>query len=238
MQASTAYQQRSSDFIRGIQAGLSIAIGYMPVALTYGLLAKTTGLSLFETIAMSMFVYAGAAQYITLSLLAIGTGALEIVFTIFIVNIRHLLMSASVNEKVEEDSIWKKALYAFGITDETFTVAATREGTVTTGFMFGLCLVAYSSWVIFSGAGHLIGSALPQTLQEAMGVALYAMFIGLLVPSVKKQRKVLYLAVVAAVLNSLFTVMNFSAGWSIVMATLISAVSIEILTGKGEKPVE
>lgn len=125
-----------SDFVDGLKAGVSIAVGYMPVALTFGLLARTTGLTLYEAVLMSILVFAGAAQYITLSLIAIGTGAFEIIFTIFIVNIRHLLMSASINEKVEADTPWKKAVYAFGITDETFTVSATKKGALTTGYMF------------------------------------------------------------------------------------------------------
>ncbi|PLR67395.1 MULTISPECIES: AzlC family ABC transporter permease [Bacillaceae] len=234
--ATTAFLNKQSHFSGGMAAGLSIAIGYMPVALTFGLLANDTGLTLSETVLMSIFVFAGAAQYISLSLIAAGTGAFEIVFTTFIVNIRHFLMSASLNEKVEEDSLWKKALYSFGITDETFSVASVKEGHVSAGYMFGLIFISYSSWVVFSGVGHLIGANLPETLQESMSVALYAMFIGLLVPSMKKQRKVVFLAGAAAIFNSLFYLTGLlSTGWSIVLATLLSAVLIELVYAKEEK---
>lgn len=185
--ADFAIGRESSEFKKGIQAGVSIGIGYFPIALTFGLLAKTSGLSIYETVLMSLIVFAGAAQYISLSLIAYGTGIFEIILTTFIVNIRHFLMSATLNEKVEEDHLLNKLVYAFGITDETFSVAATRENSVTTGYMFGIISVSYSSWVVFSGVGHLIGASLPQTLQDSMGVALYAMFIGLLVPSMKKK---------------------------------------------------
>ncbi|WP_270182492.1 AzlC family ABC transporter permease [Alkalihalobacillus sp. CinArs1] len=234
MQAITSVTRSESGFATGLRAGTSIAIGYMPVALTFGLLARTTGLTVFEAILMSMLVFAGAAQYITLSLLAIGTGALEIIFTIFIVNIRHLLMSASINERVTEDSVWKKALYAFGITDETFTVAATKSGNVTTGYMFGLCLISYTSWVVFTGAGYMVGASLPGVIQQGMSVALYAMFVGLLVPSSKKSRKVIILAGLAALLNSFFSYLSISTGWSIVLATLLSSVLVEIVMGRKE----
>lgn len=228
--ADLAIGRESSEFKKGIQAGISIGIGYFPIALTFGLLAKTSGLSIYETVLMSLIVFAGASQYISLSLIAYGTGVFEIVLTTFIVNIRHFLMSATLNEKVEDDHLLNKMFYSFGITDETFSVAATREDTVTTGYMFGIISVSYSSWVVFSGVGHLIGASLPQTLQESMGVALYAMFIGLLVPSMKKSVKVVFLALLGAIFNSIFTLGHIMAqGWAIVSATLMSAVIMEMV---------
>lgn len=225
-----ALNKSGGEFRRGIQAGISIGIGYFPIAITFGLLAKTTGLSVGETLLMSLVVFAGASQYISLSLLSLGTGAFEIVLTTLIVNIRHFLMSTSLNEKSEDDHPILKAIYAFGLTDETFSVAAVKEGSVSAGYMIGLNLVAYSSWVIFSGVGHVVGASLPQTLQESMSVALYAMFVGLLVPSMKKGIKVVFLAALAAVFNTIFTFTNaLSTGWAIVAATLLSAVIVELI---------
>ena len=226
--AELTLTKQSSDFRRGIQAGISIAIGYFPIALTFGLLSKTTGLSFGETVMMSLLVYAGASQYMSLSLLTLGTGIFEIVLTTFIVNIRHFLMATSLNEKCEDDHLAYKVVYSFGLTDETFSVAATKEGTATTGYLFGLFSISYASWVINSGIGYAIGSSLPQTLQESMSVALYAMFIGLLVPSMKRSAKVIFLAGLAATFNSIFTLTgSLSKGWAIVLATLLSAVIIE-----------
>ncbi|RLQ97267.1 AzlC family ABC transporter permease [Falsibacillus albus] len=217
-----------SDFRQGLQGGVSIGVGYLPIALTFGLLAKTTGLSLMETVSMSVFVFAGASQYISLSLIAVGASVFEIILTTFIVNIRHLLMSASLNEKVEPASAWTKSIYAFGITDETFSVAATREGTVKTGYIYGVIVLAYGSWVINSGIGYLIGASLPHSLQESMTVALYAMFVGLLVPSLKKSRKVMFLAVLAAAFHSILEFFSWlSAGWAIVCSTLLSSIIVE-----------
>ncbi len=225
---STTVNNQTSHFKIGLSSGISIAIGYMPIAFTYGFIAKTTGLSLVETLLMSLIVYAGATQYMALDMLAKQVGAIEIVFTTFIVNIRHLLMSASLNEKVERDARWKKAIYAYGITDETFSVASVQHGKLTSSYMFGLNLIAYFSWVFFSGVGYLAGSSLPGLFQEGMSIALYAMFIGLLVPSMKKSVKVIFLAVFAAVLNSFFIGLDiFSTGWSIVFATIISSVFVE-----------
>lgn len=215
-------------FRYGIKSGVAIAIGYAPVALTFGLLAKSTGLSIVETTLMSMIVFAGAAQYISLNLLSLGTGPFEIILTTFILNIRHFLMSASLNEKAEHDPLWKKALYAFGITDETFSVAAMKEGTVSASYMFGLIFISYSSWVINSAIGHIVGAYLPESVQVSLSVALYAMFVGLLIPAIKTERKALWLAVCAGAINCMLLLwLHVPKGWAIVIATIVSAIFIQ-----------
>lgn len=233
MEEIIANSKQQNPFIRGFIAGIPIAIGYVPAAITFGLLAKSTGLNIYETVAMSLFVFAGAAQYMAINLIAIGTGAFEIIFTTFIVNIRHLLMSASVSEKIVPEHPITKALYSFLITDEVFAVTTTQSDRIRTGYIFGVGIIAYSSWVISSGVGHVIGSILPETLQQSMAIALYAMFIALLMPSAKKHRKVVSLAVIAAILNTIFNLF-IPSGWSIILATLISCIGVEWIDSKGE----
>lgn len=222
---------RNKQFIAGVKAGISIAIGYFPVALTFGLLAKTTGLNIIEATAMSLFVFAGASQYMTLSLIKLGVDPVTIVINTFVVNIRHFLMTASLNEKMQRAPKWVKAAYAFGITDETFSILATREeDKITSAFAFGVASVAYGSWVIFTAVGHFVGANLPGFLQIAMSIALYAMFIGLLVPATKGNRKVVMLATTAAVIHSiLYFGELLPTGWAILVSTLGSAIFIEII---------
>lgn len=222
----TVAKGHASYYGDGIKSGLPIAIGYMPIALTFGLLAKTYNLTFFDAISMSVFVFAGAAQFMALQMLAMGTGAIEIVIATFIVNIRHFLMSASISDRAEQEHPLKKALYAFGITDETFSVASLYRGPMTSTYMFGLITMAYGSWVLFTGMGYSIGASLPKVLQQSMSIALYAMFIGLAVPSIKRYRKPLFLFITAAVLNSVFNLF-LESGWAIVTATITAAVGVE-----------
>lgn len=224
-------------FFSGLKAGISIAIGYFPVALTFGLLAKTTGLSIWEATAMSIFVYAGAAQYMSLTLISKGVDPILIVLNTFVVNIRHFLMTAALNEKMQSEKRWIKGIYAFGITDESFSVLATqKDKKIATPFAFGVALIAYSSWVVFTAVGHVIGANLPVFLQAAMSIALYAMFVGLLVPSMRGNRKVVMLALLAAMINGLFYwTQLLSTGWSILVATLASSIFIEIIYAKRGK---
>ncbi|KXH79753.1 AzlC family ABC transporter permease [Sporosarcina sp. HYO08] len=229
-----------SQFSAGLKAGTSIAIGYFPVALAFGLLAKTTGLTMIEATAMSIFVYAGASQYMALSLIASGVVPFLIVTNTFVVNIRHFLMSASLNVKMDRAPKWLKAIYAFGVTDESFSVLATsKEEKVSTPFAFGVMLIAYGSWVSFTAIGHMIGANLPLFLQAAMSIALYAMFIGLLVPSMKGNRKVVMLAGLAAAIHSILHVTGaLSTGWSILAATLLSSIVVELFYVHGRKTAE
>ncbi|MCG7334304.1 AzlC family ABC transporter permease [Sporosarcina sp. ACRSM] len=229
----------NNQFSTGLKAGTSIAIGYFPVALTFGLLAKTAGLSLIEATAMSIFVYAGASQYMALSLITAGVAPLLIVTSTFIVNIRHFLMTAALNEKMQPAKKWVKAIYAFWITDESFSMLATgKKGKIPTAFAFGVILIAYGSWVIFTAVGFVIGANLPQFLQAAMSIALYAMFIGLLVPSMKGNRKVVMLAGLAAILHCLLYLIGMSTGWSILLATLASSILIEMVYVRRGKTVD
>lgn len=225
LQATTSSTTKET-FSIGLKDGVSVALGYFPAAVTFGFLAQTTGLTSIEAVLMSLLVFTGAAQFMALSLLSIGTGALEIIFTTFVLNIRHYLMSAALNEKAERDHPLKKAGYAFGITDEVFAVTSTKEGTVTTAYIYGVFLISYASWVINTGVGYAVGGFLPDIVQQSMTFALYALFIALLAPSLKRHRKVFFLAALAAVLNSIFSLF-LQHGWSIILATLLSAVAIE-----------
>ncbi|MBB5174327.1 AzlC family ABC transporter permease [Texcoconibacillus texcoconensis] len=224
-----------NDFREGLLSGIPIAIGYAPVAIAFGLLAKATGLLLSETIAMSMFVFAGAAQYMALSMISLGAGTVEIITATFIVNIRHLLMSASLNERVESDHPLIKACYAFGITDEVFAVASARTDTpIRSMYVLGVGLVAYGSWVINSGVGYVAGALIPETVEESMGMALYALFIALLIPAVRqKGRIVISLAILGGAFHWLFSLFTTS-GWALLLGAL-SAIAVMELTEMSTK---
>ena len=232
MQEAQAGYVRTSDFISGLRAGVSIAIGYFPVAVTFGLLSKSSGLSLAETFSMSLIVYAGAAQYIALNLLSLGIGIAEIILATFILNSRHFLMSASIQARAAKEPLWKKLIYAFGITDETFSVASMKPGKITAGFMFGLGGIAYGSWLLSTLLGYLFGASLPDVLKDSMGIALYAMFIALLMPALSKSRKILTLALSGAGLNFLFTYFELlSTGWSLITSALLASIGVEWVYG-------
>lgn len=214
-------------FRSGMRAGIPVAVGYIPIAIAFGLLAKSFDMPNVITLAMSLFIFAGASQFIGVQLMMAGSMYWEIILTTFILNLRHFLMSASLSQRLETTSNRFLATIAFGVTDETFSVASTRDEAARSHFMLGLNLIAFLAWNVGTWIGVFLAFGLPASVQTSMGIALYAMFIGLLVPSLTR-KPVIVVAVIAVLTQAVlyFGVSPFiplSSGLSIILATIVSA---------------
>lgn len=223
-QFDTAYM-----FRKGIQIGFPIVLGYIPVALTYGVLASQAGMSLLELTMMSALVYAGASQFMGVNMIVANATIIEIVVATFVLNFRHFVMSLSfMNELRERISLKGRVGLALGLTDETFAVSALNkeEAEQKNGVFFyaAIYITAYLSWVIGSFVGGLLGEIIPEQLSQSMGIALYAMFIGLLIPSVKKEVRFGLIAILAMIINVIAS-QFVSSGWSIVLGTVIGGLA-------------
>lgn len=209
---------------RGVLAGIPIMLGYLPIAIAYGVLARQTGLSLAELTLMSVLVFAGASQFMGVNMIGVGAGAIEIVVATFVLNFRHFIMSMSFMNQLKDIRLNWKIPLSLGLTDETFAVSSlhTKEAKMEKGVLFytALFITAWLAWILGSLLGGVLGDVIPEKLSQSMGIALYAMFIGLLVPSVKKELKVGLIAVCAMLLNSLFSLF-VSDGWAIVLGTVL-----------------
>ncbi len=227
------------EIVRGARAGLPVAVGYLPMAMAFGVLAIQTGLSFGQAAAMSLFVYAGASQYAALGLVAGGASALAIVLATFVLNLRHFLMSMALARRMPLSGRSSAAPLGlgFGITDETFVVAS-LEGALTPSFFVGLILTAYLSWV----GGTLIGAGfsglIPPLIARGMGVALYAMFVAILVPGARKAWINAAVAVLGALVSwaTMLALPGFPAGWRIVVAILVAS-GIGAAASRGEPAV-
>lgn len=208
----------------GIRDGIPISIGYFPIGMAFGIMAKSAGLTLLETLSLSFIVFAGACQFIAVSMIALGSSGYEIILTTLFVNFRHFLMSSSLVPKIHVNNRLSRPLIAFFVTDETFSVASFAKGQLTEKYMLPMELIAYLGWGIGSLAGFLLGSILPPLVQQSMNIGLYAMFIALLAPEVKKSTIALLLAILAALLNTFLRyVLIIPEGWSIVISILVVA---------------
>lgn len=213
---------------RGIAVGFPIMLGYLPIALTYGVLAKQAGMSLTELTLMSVMVFAGASQFMGANMIAVGAGAVEIIVATFVLNFRHFVMSLSFMNRLRGvGRNWKVPL-SLGLTDETFAVSSlhTKEAKMEKGVLFytALILTAYFSWIMGSFLGGVLGEVIPEQLSQSMGIALYAMFIGLLIPSVKKELRIGLIAIIAMLINTIFS-QFMSEGWAIVFGTVLGGLS-------------
>jgi 4-azaleucine resistance transporter AzlC len=210
-----------TDLKTGIYSGIPIFIGYFPIAVTFGLLAKSVNIPFFESVCFSAMVFAGASQFVSINMYHAGIGGGEIILTVFLLNFRHFLMSATISSK----SSFKKALIpliSFGITDETFAVAALKEDVIRDGYILGLNFTAYSSWVIGTIIGFLAGDFLPPVIQASFSICLYAMFVAILIPAVRKYFPAGFIALAAGITNSLLGYFGtLSSGWNIILSILI-----------------
>lgn len=223
-------------FQRGLRDGLPVAIGYLPIAVTFGVISRTAGLPSLAAVLMSLLVFAGASQFVAVELIAAGTAFPGIVATTFFVNLRHILMSATVSEKLPGLSRGWLAVLAFGITDESFSLLATdRRHRLPAFYVLGVILLPYLAWTAGSAAGVVLGGQLPGMLESSMEIALYAMFLGLIAPEIKSSSSKLKVALIALALSSLISwnpLHNISQGWRITLSTVGAAfLGAVIFTG-------
>ncbi len=214
---------RRQDFKSGIKQAVPIIMGYLPIGIAYGLLAGKTELGIIGTVLMSIFVYAGSSQLICINMLGQNTGIFTIVMMTFVVNLRHLLMSASLSLNLKNTDRRILPIAGFFITDETFAVGSSSiEDYNHKGYFFlGLGLVSYLGWSLSSWLGAGLGNILPELNSSALDFVLPAMFIALLVLQLKNRLDIL-VAVIAGLLSLLF-VQILPGNWNIIVATVIAA---------------
>ena len=217
-----------NEFKNGFKKGIPIALGYIAVSFTFGLIATNGGIPVWLTIFISMSNLTSAGQFAGVGLIIANASLLEIALTTFVINIRYMLMSLSLSQKINQNMPTSlRSILAFGITDETFTIASLEEGELTFSFMFGLIFSSYWGWAIGTALGAISCSILPISLQNSMGIALYAMFIALVVPASKKSKAALIVALVAITISCFFAWMpiinNISNGWKIIIATIVAS---------------
>lgn len=215
-------------FLYGLKRGFPIAIGYVPVSFTFGLLAVSGGLPAGLVIFISMSNLTSAGQFAGTNLILAGADYLEIMLTTFIINIRYMLMSLSLSQRIDRKmKLPRRLLIAFGVTDETFSVASMEQGDLSFSFLAGLMTGPFLGWSIGTALGAVICSALPKSLGNALGIALYGMFIAILLPPAKKSRPVciiiLISVITACILKYVPVLNNLSSGFRVIIATFLGA---------------
>ncbi|GIM28379.1 autotransporter [Clostridium polyendosporum] len=227
---------RGKQYLAGVRAGLPVVLGFIPVGIAYAMMAGQSGLSISQTVMMSVLVFAGSSQMMAAGMFAQGAGIFAVVITTFILNFRHLMMSTCVMNRLKGTKAGMKLLLAFGITDESFAIFTTMdEEKCSSFFFFGLISTTYSSWIAGTVIGCVASQFLPTVVSGSLGIALYAMFIGLLVPNVKKSLRLGIVVLITAVINLILSRFMLSS-WAIIFATLISA-AIGVVIVENEEDV-
>lgn len=224
-------------FLDGVRDCLPVVLGYLAIGLAFGVVARTAGLSTLEATLMSVVLYAGSAQFITVGLIAAGAPALATIVTVGLVNIRHMFYSAALAPHLQRAPVWKNVLVGVELTDETFALVANRLGAgsvVEHSWMFGVNVTAQLTWVTATFLGAMLGQRIPDVSVLGLDFALTAMFAALLVLQVAHRPR-LRIAIGVAVVAALVAVAGgllLSTSWAIVAAAVAASTLGMVLEEK------
>lgn len=215
------------NFGKGLRDGIPICLGYLSVSFTFGLLGVGMGLSWWQATFISLTNVTSAGQFAGLSLMMEGGALIEMVIAQFFINLRYLLMSISLTQKVDEKfrgiARW---ILAMCVTDEIFAVAMSQEHPVSRRYFAGLSLMPYLGWGVGTLAGALLGEVVPAEAAEVFGIAIYGMFLAIIIPKARDSRPVLEVVLLAAVLSCVIHYVPFiklSSGMSVTLCAVIAA---------------
>ncbi len=214
----------SPAIIEGIKRGIPIVLGYVPVGFAFGVLAVKNNIPPGYAIAMSCFIFAGSGQFVAASLWGSGVGAASVVLTVFVVNLRHLLMSASLATHMQKATRFQRFLMGCELTDETFGVhsAAFRRGwQLSLSTLYSCNITAHSSWVLGSVLGVFFSSLISDVRPLGLDYALTAMFLALLIPQLYCRLDVI-IAIFAGVTSVTLKLLGFGQ-WNVIVATVLAA---------------
>ena len=222
--------REENSFRAGLRDGIPICLGYLSVSFAFGIFAVGSGLSIFEALLISMTNVTSAGQLAAVPIITGGGTLIELAASTFVINMRYALMSLSLSQKLDSRyGMFHRITTSFGITDEVFAVASGREGTVSSTYMYGLITLPYIFWAAGTAGGALLGGILPDFLKSALGIAIYGMFIAIVIPPAKKSVGVTVTVLAAAGLScALYYIPCFggiSSGLSVIICTVIAAAA-------------
>ncbi len=217
-------------FLKGMRDGFPIGLGYFAVSFSLGIIAKKGGLSPVMGFFSSLFTRASAGEYAIYSLIAVSATYWEAVTMSVIANARYLLMNCALSQKFSpKTGIFTRILVGCCCTDEIFGISIAWPGYLNPAYSFGATAVAGPMWAIGTALGIVAGSSLPVRAVSALSVALYGMFLAIIIPPSKKDRAVMCAVIISFALSYLFGVIpvicKIAPGTrTIILTVLISAV--------------
>ncbi|MBR1534067.1 MAG: AzlC family ABC transporter permease [Ruminococcus sp.] len=215
------------DFTRGMRHGIPIMLGYLSVSFGFGILAIQKNLSILAAVGISVTNLTSAGQFAGVSVIAASGSLLEMILCQIVINLRYSLMSLSLSQKLDKNfTMPHRLIAAYGITDEIFAVASTQPGLLKPAYMYGLIFTPFIGWSMGTLLGATAGNLLPLSVTAAMSMMLYGMFIAIIIPPAKKNRKILFVILLSACFSVLlkFLLPMIGDGFAIIIAALVSSM--------------
>lgn len=216
------------DYKKGLWHGLPIALGYVSVSFAFGIQATALGLTPLQAVMISFFNLTSAGQLAGLQLMAAGAPLLEMALTQFTINLRYALMSLSLSQKLDKSmTTVQRLLLSFANTDEVFAVASQQPGKLGKAYLYGLTNGPFLGWTIGTLLGALAGGILPKPVTDALGIAIYGMFIAIILPPFRRSKEVRIVILIAVAMSCLFTLLPLfdflSDGFRIILCAVAAS---------------
>lgn len=230
--------ERQQQFRQGARDGIPIAMGYFAVSFAFGMMAVTGGLTAWEAALISLMNITSAGQFAGLQIIFAGGSFMEMALTQLVINLRYALMSFSLSQKLDRrESRAYLYMAAFGVTDEIFGITASKKGQPSVFYMFGAMSVAIPGWVLGTFIGGVSGTILPHAVLSALGLAIYGMFLAIIIPPAKHEKNVAVVVLasfaLAAVLYYVPVFDFISSGFAIIIVTVLVSAGAAVLCGDG-----
>lgn len=220
-------KRNKNAFADGIRDGIPIALGYFAVAFSLGIVAKKAGLNPFQGFLSSILNHASAGEYAEFTVIMANAPYVEMAFVILVTNIRYLLMSCALSQKFDSDTtLGHRLLVGFGITDEIFGISVGKPGSLNPYYNYGAMAIALPGWAVGTAMGVVAGNVLPVSVVSALSVALYGMFVAIIIPAAKTSKVVGGVVLVSFLVSFLVSKMSLFAGLSDSMKISLLTVGI------------
>ena len=231
---SLKLQENRSVFVKGMRDGIPIGLGYFAVAFSLGITAKAIGLSPITCMITSVLCHASAGEYAVYTVIGDNAAYIEMAVMVLIANARYLLMSCAMSQRMEPSlSFFHRLFMGFGITDELFAISIARPGMLNPNYMYGGMLVAIPMWAMGSGLGCFSGEVLPEKIVSALSVALFGMFLAIIIPPARQDRIIMVIIMIcfaaSFTLYKLPLTASISGGTRIIILTTVIAAAAALI---------
>ena len=223
-----------NSFKKGLKDGLPIAIGYFSVSFAFGIFAIENGLTVFQAVIISLLNLTSAGQLAAVPIIAGGGTLLELALSQLVINSRYSLMSVSLSQKLSKRvKLPQKLLIAYGNTDEIFAVSVSNKGEVGTKYMLGIILLPVIGWTSGTLSGGVVGNILPAMVTAALGVAIYGMFVAIVVPVAKKEKTTALCVLLAIAISCAFKYIPLlkivPTGFTVIICAVVASALFAII---------
>lgn len=215
-------------FVRGMRDGIPICLGYFAVSFALGIAGRGVGMNAVQAFVMSLTMVASAGQFAAITLIGAGAGIIEMITTTIVVNLRYLLMSCSLTQKLSpETKLLHRLALSYCMTDEIFGLSISVDGFLRPVYTYGITVISVSGWCLGTVLGVVAGNILPALVTNALGVAMYGMFLAIIIPPAKENHFLGALVAVSMAASGLFSILPYlraiSSGFRVIILTILIA---------------